>query len=158
VADDEDRTSEEGWHRHFAVARFNATWELIERSDRTPDEDLLMLLSAMTSRWHWESVGGEQQRRNGDWQVAHVASLLGFGDVALRFAQRTLASAEAGHLDGWELASAHEGMARAYAALGDAEGRARHAQAAQAALDREPDAEDRDVIASQLATVPDVDG
>lgn len=157
VADD-PKHSEEWWHRHFAVTRFNGTWELIERTDRTPDDDLEMLLSAMTSRWHWEHVGGDEQRRTGDWQVAHVAALAGLGDLAWRFARRALASTERQQLDGWALASAHEGMARACAALGDAEGRARHMAAAQEALDREDDAADRDVIAAQLATVPEIAG
>jgi hypothetical protein len=148
--------SEDSWHRTFAVGAFNATWDLIDRSDRTADDDVTMLLTAMASRWHWGASGGEMQRRNGDWQVAHVASLIGLGDLALLFAQRTLTSAEAEGLDGWALASAHEGMARAHAALNNAEGRAHHITAAKAALDREPDAEDRDLIASQLATVPEV--
>lgn len=117
---------------------------------------MMMLLTAMASRWHWDSIGADAQRRAGDWQVAHVASLLGLGELALLFAQRALASAQAEGVDGWALASAHEGMARAYAALGNAEGRAQHVTAAQAALDREQDEPDRDVIASQLATVPEV--
>lgn len=142
--------------REFAVAAFNATWALIERTDRTADDDLAMLLAAMASRWHWDAAGGSEQWRNGDWQVAHVASLLGFGDLALRFAERTLRSALEEGLDGWALASAHEGMARAYATLGDVEGRRRHVAEAEAALAREADEEDREVIAGQLASVPEV--
>ena len=47
-----------------------------------------------------------------------------------------------------------EGMARACAAGGDAQGRARYVAACEAALAAEPDAEERAVIAGQLATVP----
>ena len=75
-------------HRYFAIATFNATWELIEKLGRTPDEDAAMLQSAFASRWHWGFVGGPEQLATGDWQIAHVASLLGFGLVAQTYALR----------------------------------------------------------------------
>ena len=143
-------------HRQIGVERFNATWDLIDRADRSADDDVELLLSAMTSRWHWGQVGGPEEISTGDWQVAHAASLLGLGDLALLFARRNLATAEAQGWSGWRLASAHEGMARAFAVAGDAGGRARHLDAARIALDAEPDAEERQVIADQLATVPEV--
>ena len=142
-------------HRQIGVERFNATWDLIDRPDRSADDDVELLLSAMTSRWHWGQVGGPEEISTGDWQVAHAAALLGLGDLALLFARRNLTTAEAQGWTGWRLASAHEGMARACAVAGDADGRARHLDAARAALDAEPDAEERQVIADQLATVPE---
>ena len=141
-------------HRQIGVERFNATWDLIDRRDRSADDDVELLLSAMTSRWHWGQVGGPEEISTGDWQVAHAASLLGLGDLALLFARRNLATAEAQGWTGWRLASAHEGMARASAVAGDADGRARHLDAARGALDAEPDAEESQIIAEQLATVP----
>ena len=141
-------------HRQVGVDRFNATWDLIDQKERSADDDVELLLSAMTSRWHWGQVGGPEEISTGDWQVAHAASLLGLGDLALLFARRNLATAEAQGWDGWRLASAHEGMARAHAVAGDAAGRAQHLAAAEAALANEPDAEESQIIASQLATVP----
>ncbi len=141
-------------HRDVGVDRFNATWDLIDAKDHSADDDVELLLSAMTSRWHWGQAGGPEEISTGDWQVAHAASLLGLGELALLFARRNLATAEAQGWTGWRLASAHEGMARASAVAGDAEGRAAHLAAAEAALAAEPDAEERQVIAGQLATVP----
>lgn len=142
------------WHRQFAISLFNFTWELIEKPDRTPDDDLEMLLAAAASRWHWGRIGDSSQLAAGDWQVAHVASLLDLGDLALRFAARNLAIAEAEGWDGWRLASAHEGLARAYAALSQRERRDRAVAAAEAALTHENDEEERQIIAAQLASVP----
>ena len=136
------------------MALFNAAWQLIDKAERTADEDTEMLLAAAASRWHWGQIGGPAEIATGDWQVGHVAALLGFADVALHFAKRNLTTAEAEGWDGWRLASAHEGMARAYAAGGEVLLRDQHASEAQAALDREPEPEERDVIAAQLATVP----
>lgn len=140
----------------FGAAGFNAAWTLIEQNERSEDDDLAMFLSAAASRWHWSRVGGAAEIATGDWQVAHVLSLLGEGSLALRFAQRNLAIVEAEGWTGWRLASAHEGMARAYAALADGARREEHVDAAEAALRDEPDAEERDVIAAQLASVPAV--
>jgi hypothetical protein len=145
------------WHRHFGASLFNAAWELIDRPNRSPDDDVEMLLAAAASRWHWGRVGGHAEVATGDWQLAHVASLLGMSELALVFARRNLEAATSSGWAGWRLASAHEGMARACAAAGDADGRAEHFGAAERALAGETDAEDARVIAGQLATVPQVD-
>ncbi len=142
------------WHREVAVGQFNATWDLIDKADRTADDDATMLLAATTSRWHWGHVGGPEQVATGDWLIAHVACLLGLGDLGALFASRNLSIAEAEAWDGWRLASAHEGMARACAVQGDAESRSLHVAAARAALNREPDPDERVMIEEQLSTVP----
>jgi hypothetical protein len=144
-------------HRRHGVALFNGAWELIDARSRTPDDDVEMLLRAAASRWHWGRIGGPEELATGDWQVAHVASLLGLADLARLFARRNLDIALAHGWSGWRLASAHEGMARAYAVSGDADGRARHVEQATAALEDEPDDESRDLIESQLASVPHAD-
>lgn len=155
MAEDEtDATALAEWETRFAKVLFNACWDLIDKADRTGDEDIEMLLTAMASRLHWGSVGGPEEVATSDWQVGHVASLIGMGKLALIFANRNLATATAQGWDGWRLASAHEGVARACAVLGDSEGLARHYAEAEAALASEPDDEERELIASQLATVP----
>ena len=142
-------TTEDVPHRQLGVELFNRTWELLD-AGRSGDEDLDLLLAATTSRWHWEQVGGDEQRATGDWQVARFLSTLGAGDLALRFAERSLATVMASGVTGWRLASAHEGVARAHHVRGDTAARDEHVAAARAALADEPDAEDRDVIADQL--------
>jgi hypothetical protein len=146
----------EDLHREIAVERFNAAWGLIDKGTRTDDDDIELLLSAMTSRWHWAQVGGPEETATGDWQVAHAAALIGLGDTALRFAERNLRAAEALGWTGWRLASAHEAMARAFAVCGDADGRAHHLALANEALEDEADAGDRQIILDQLATVPEL--
>jgi len=139
--------------REHGKALFNAAWDLIDQPSRTADEDVELLLRAAASRWHWGQAGGPEEVATGDWQVAHAASLLGLGDLALLFARRNLDAATAHGWTGWRLASAHEGMARACAVAGDRDARDRHVAEAERALAAEPDAESRDLIASQLATI-----
>ncbi len=141
-------------HRSIGVLLFNGAWDLIDKPDRSPDDDAEMLLRAMASRWHWGRAGGPEEWATGDWQVAHAASLAGLPDLARLFASRALDAAERHGWTGWRLASAHEGMARACAASGDRAGRDRHVARAKDALAAEEDAESRDLVESQLATIP----
>lgn len=156
MAESNELMDAEAWHTVTAKETFNAAWDLIDRNDRTDAEDADLLVVAMASRYHWGQVGGEEQQMVGDWQIAHAASLVGHGSLALRFASSALARAEANGFDDWRLASCYEGMARACATAGDEVGRDKYVQQARAVLETVPDPEDREVVESQLATIPGV--
>jgi hypothetical protein len=144
----------EDWRRQAAIAAFDQTWELIDQPVRSTQDEAAMVLAAGASRYLWDGIGGEEQLAIGDWQVAHVASLLGDGDPALRFAASALARVEANGWTDWRLASALEGMARANAARGDRATRDEFAARCRAVLATVEDTDERDVITGQLATVP----
>ena len=151
---DEPLDAEAGWHRQVAVDAFNGAWELIDLGARTPEQERQLLALAFTSRYHWGIVGGDEQAMVGDWLIAHVASLLGSGDLANRFASNALDICRANGWTDWRLASTLEGMARASAAIGDDHARDRYASEARRVLATVDDKEDRDLIASQLASIP----
>ena len=65
--------------RDLAVALFNETWALIELPQRTAEQDRRMLITACAAALHWDAVGTDENKVISDWQVAHVASLLGYG-------------------------------------------------------------------------------
>jgi hypothetical protein len=145
--------------RAVAVAAFNHTWELLE-SDRSAADDRMLLASALASRLHWEGIGADESYATGDWLVAHVASHLGYADLALDFAaaaHERVAAADP-PVERWLLASTMEGLARAHAVAGHVDERDRWAARARETLATVDDAEDRDLIASQLATVPGLTG
>jgi|HubBroStandDraft_2_1064218.scaffolds.fasta_scaffold631772_1 hypothetical protein len=142
------------WHRIFAASAFNEAWDLIDKSDRSEDDDDAMLMATFASRHHWEAVGTHENRVVGDWQIAHVASLLGLAPLALRFARAALDRAVEQGFEGWRLASCHEGMARAHAAFGNEPERDRHIKTARRLLDKVDDVEERRLVESQLETVP----
>ncbi|GAA1960798.1 hypothetical protein [Catenulispora subtropica] len=153
-SDDETAELEQAaWHRDMAKRTYNATWALIDQPVRSPEEDRRMLLLACASRVHWGEAGGAREHAIGDWQVGHVLALLGDGALSLSFARQALATVEAHGWTDFTLASAYEGVARAYAALGDAAGREEYAAKCREALAALPP-EDREAIAGQLATVP----
>ena len=153
---DGPKTSDDAstWHRIFAASCFNRAWDLIDKPDRTPQDDAAMLMATLASRFHWEAVGTDQNRVVGDWQVAHVASLLGLSSLALQFARSALDLAVEQGFEGWRLASCHEGMARAHACSGNDEERDRHIRTARRLLDTVDDADERGLVEAQLSSVP----
>jgi len=140
--------------RALARQLFNKTWELIESSDRNPEQDRMMLVTACAAFLHWDAVGTEENRAIADWQIAHVASLLGYGDLALAHATSALHRVRAARLPDWLHASALEGVARAHATAGNTAARDAYLHRATDAVARVADAEERELIMSQIATVP----
>ncbi|HWF81614.1 MAG TPA: hypothetical protein VN695_13610 [Streptosporangiaceae bacterium] len=140
--------------RELAKQLFNRTWELIETQGRTAEQDRSMLVTACAAYLHWDAVGTEENRAIADWQIAHVASLLGYGDLALGHATSALRRVEAADLPAWLHASALEGLARAHAAAGNQAERDCYLKQAIEAVAAVADAEERELISSQIATVP----
>lgn len=142
--------------RALAVRLFNRTWELLESPDRDEAGDREALMTAMASRLHWEGIGTEENLAAGDWLVAHVASRLGHAGLALDFAaaahERVSTSSE--QLPSWLVASTLEGLARAHAVAGHDEERDAFAADARRVLEAVDDDEDREIVESQLATIP----
>ncbi len=146
--------AEAAGRRREAIAAFQRAWELIDSPERTPSDDSEMLAAAFASRYLWETVGGDEQRAVGDWQIAHVASLLGNADLALERAKLALDRVVQNGWTDWRLASCYEGMARAEAVAGNGPERDRWVALAREVLAGLDDEEDRELIESQLATVP----
>lgn len=142
-------------HRALAVGYFNAAWELIDSTSRTPAQARDMLTTAFASRRHWIDAGGTTENVVvADWQVAHAASLAGFPDVAEEFSTAAYDAARDEGLAPWLLASTAEGRARARAGVGDRDGFTRYAAEARDLLIQVDDEEDRRLIESQLAAIP----
>lgn len=83
-------------HVYFSTELFNTTWEYIEQADqRSVDEDMTMLHTAIASLWHWsqrEDVTHENLSV-GYWQVSRVYNLIKqphnartYGLLALKYA------------------------------------------------------------------------
>ena len=130
--------------RRTAVDLFNYTWTLLERSDRTKSDDDLMVHAAHASRFHWDSIGEPVNHARGEWQVSRVYAVLGRGEPALHHARRCLEICEEHEIGDFDLAFAYEALARAHAVGGDAEAASRFAA----------EADDRDAVLADLATLP----
>lgn len=132
---------------------FNQAWDLIDKSGRTPAEDRRLLTLAMASRALWDDIGADEQWITGDWQVAHVAALTGFADLALDFAAAAYERAARADVPLWLKASTCEGLARAHAVAGHDAERDAWVLRARELLEQVDDADDRAVIEGQLSTI-----
>jgi hypothetical protein len=142
-----------GAHAAFAKAAFNGAWDLIDKPERSAGDDRQMLTLAFASRWHWGEVGSPENKVIADWQVAHVASLLGQQSLALTHAQAAYDAARNGGLPDWLRASTAEGLARAHACAGDFASYETYAAEARELAESLDDEEDRELILGQLASI-----
>ncbi len=143
-------------HRTWAVNLFNETWTMLEKENRSPEDDDRMIHMAHASRFHWGEVGGPQEFAIGEWQCSRVYATLGRFEPSLHHANRSLEWASRDGVESWVMASAHEALARAYAAGGDAgkfrDVRERALELANA-IEKE---EDRAVILADIESLPSI--
>jgi tetratricopeptide (TPR) repeat protein len=141
-------------HRAQAVACHNATWDLLTRTDRTPDDDEDMLRTVYASAYHWARAArrGPENEARARYMQSKVWHALGDGAMALHYADRCMQTTVAAGLVDFDLAYAHEARARALHALG----RTDEAAAAYTVAQQVPiaDDEDRAIVEADLATFP----
>lgn len=137
-------------HRYFAARCFNDAWDLIEKTDRSADDDRLMVATSLASLYHWirRDDCDDQRLAVGYWQASRTQALAGnapeaerLGDICLSYSRE---------LAPFHLGYAHEALARAYAVAGREADAARQLAAAgeQAALVRDP--ADRELLEADL--------
>ncbi len=83
------RTDHE-FHRKIAAECFNRTWDYLEKKNRGPDDDQMMLSLAHASRYQWSLIGKPSNFTTGDWQISRVYVALNRPDLALSFAKTAL--------------------------------------------------------------------
>ena len=145
-------------HRRLGVELYNGTWELIERQDRTTDEDDEMLDRAHASAYHWRHAAGATaaNRARSQWLCSRVHALTGQPEGALHHARRCLALVEehGDEMEDWDLAAAHEALARAHLAAGDPAEARRHFELARAGTETIANEHDRKHIDADLDALP----
>jgi DNA-binding transcriptional MerR regulator len=142
--------------RRLGADLFNKTWTLMEKEDRTPDEDDEMVHCAHASAYHWRQVGTAANRSRSEWQCSRVYAILERPTESLRHARRCLEIVEA-HPDvmkDWDLPAAYEAMARALWVAGETDEATRYAALGREATAAIEDDDDRGIIEADFATIP----
>ncbi|MFX1497242.1 MAG: hypothetical protein ACFFBH_06930 [Promethearchaeota archaeon] len=109
-------------HEKIAKGAFNKTWDYLDKKDRTDEDNLNMIHTAHTSRYHWGVLvsngnGGPINLQRGEWIISRVYSVLGRGEPALYHAKKCLKLTEENNINDFDLAFAYEAMARASALM-----------------------------------------
>ncbi len=141
-------------HRFFSADCFNRSWDFIEKSSRTPEEDQQMLTTAFASLWHW-TQRPDCTRQNlsvSYWQISRIYVLLKQATSALQYATRCMeySQGEPPFYAGY----AYEAVARAEA-LAKKFPQAREAIAQARALSEQIlDTHARQMLLADLETIP----
>jgi hypothetical protein len=147
-------------HRHFSAHCFNTAWDLIDKPDRTPEEDLDMLHRGISALWHWTQRPDctATNRSIGLWQVSRIYAILGQADNAHRYAGLCLKASSEPDVEPFYLAYAHEALARADMVAGKMDKMQKHlGDARQIAEQLTPDQETQNLL-KDLATIGQASG
>ena len=108
------------WHRTQGVTAHQETWELLEKTDRSADDDAALLASAYASSYHWARAAGRSPANSAraDYLIAKALLATGRTADALASADACLAACSTHGLVDFDLAYALEIRARALQALG----------------------------------------
>jgi hypothetical protein len=143
--------------RALAVGLYNRCWELVKIPQRTAEQDAELIHTAHASRHHWGEIADSPARIwRGEWMCSRVYAVLGRGEPALWHARRALVllDADAAAADEWDRAAIFEALARASFTAGDAAGGADWKARAATEAAAIADADDRQVIEDDLASLP----
>ena len=140
-------------HRYFSSFCFNSAWDLIEKSDRTPEEDRLMVTLNQASIFHWLNRPDCDNRRLsvGYWQASRIQAILGNGSEAQHHAEVCLSYS--GELEPFYLGYAQEALARAAAVTGDHPQVSKHRELARSQATMVADENDRAALLKDLASI-----
>ena len=77
-------------HLHFAKQFNGKTWELLDKQERTQEENELLVDYAHASLAHWRTAGTGVHLQRGAWMLARVNTVLGNAQMALQHAGHCL--------------------------------------------------------------------
>jgi len=137
-------------HNHFSTQCFNKAWDLIEKADRTPEEDRLMVALNQASIFHWLQRDDckSQHLSVGYWQASRIQALLGNAAEALYQANVCLIYSR--ELKPFYLGYAHEALARAHSLAGNSEAAARHLKSSLELANRVGNKGERELLLADL--------
>ena len=106
-------------HQYFSADCFNKAWELIEKPNRTSEEDEQMVRLNQASIWHWTQRDDCKSRNMsiGYWQASRIYAILGRSEEARRYGRLCLEHSQAE--PPFFLVYAYEAMARAEKTAGN---------------------------------------
>jgi hypothetical protein len=138
-------------HEYFAAHCFNRAWDLIDKEERTPQDDLLLVALNQASIYHWLERGDCDDRRLsvGYWQASRIQAVLGNASEARRHAETCLSFSD--ELPPFYLGYAHEALARAATLAGDRDAVAAHLTRAKGLAAQVAVKDEREALLGDLA-------
>lgn len=137
-------------HLYFSASCYNSAWELIDKTQRTPEEDIEMISRSYASLWHWSQRLDctDTNRSIAYWQLSRVHALAGQPENARQYGQLCLefSSEEEPVFRGF----AYEALARAEKTAGNPARMKEYLAKAWEYAARVTDQEDRQLLENDL--------
>jgi hypothetical protein len=142
-------------HKYFSAKCFNQAWELIDKEQRTPQEDEQMIRLSLASQYHWSQRldHSNTSASIGYWQTARIYALLKQGENAARYGQLCLEESQAEGVSPFYLGYAYEALARAAAVVHDETGMNKYLKLAGETAERVSKADERKMLLDDLDTI-----
>jgi tetratricopeptide (TPR) repeat protein len=145
---EETKYSLEQAHLYFAKSLNGEVWSLLDKENRSREQDEHMLAAAFGSYYHWFQIGNQANRQRGEYLIARVYLELGNTSEALAHAQRCLELTNQfrDHMQDFDQAFALEMFARTNAAANKNEVAREYYNRAKKAGQKIADEEDRQIF------------
>jgi hypothetical protein len=144
-------------HQYFAADCFNKAWDLLDKLERSAEEDRLMVLLNQASIWHW--LNRPDCRADnlsvGYWQASRIQAVLGRADEARRQAEICLSNSH--ELPPFYLGYAHVAFARAEFIAGHPDQGRKRLETALELAARVEDEEERRLFQNDLEALKTID-
>ena len=140
-------------HKKLGIDLFNLTWSLLDKKDRTKEEDDKMVHAAHASRFHWGEIGTPLEFERGEWQISRVYSTLKRSESALYHAKRCLDICKENNIGDFDIAFAYEAMARGHASAGNKTDCEKYLKLAKGAGEQIAKKGDKDYFLGELKTI-----
>ena len=140
-------------HRYFSAHCFNGAWDLIDKADRTPEEEEHMIQLNQASLWHWSQRedNADKNRSVGYWQASRIRALLRHANEARRYGQLSLQYSS--KLEPFYQGYAYEALARAEQVAGNRALAQEYAAEARRLAEQVSDAEEKKLLVDDLAGI-----
>ncbi|MCP4536626.1 MAG: hypothetical protein GY832_05725 [Chloroflexi bacterium] len=142
-------------HKHFSTNCFNKAWDLIDKADRTAEEDEQMIRLSLASHWHWTQR--DDYAKTGEsaahWQTSRIYAMLGQANNAQRYGQLSLVASQGDDVPPFYLGYAYEALARAESVAGNRDQQEKYLGKARAAAEKVEDADSKKMLLDDLDTI-----
>ena len=141
-------------HKKFSSQFFNQTWDLLDKPDRSKEENERMVHLAHASLCHWleREDCSDQNLSIGTWQLSRVYSVVGETENSIKYAEICLEYSQKDDVDKVYLGYAYEALARALKVKGDINQSEKFLSKANEIAGR-LEKEDRQQLEADLATI-----
>jgi hypothetical protein len=146
----EEKMTLDEFHKKLAIETNNGIWPVLDKAKPTDEELEEALHMAHTSRYHWSKIGKPINIARAEYMISRVCSAMNRGEPAMFHAKRCLEITEELGVGDFDLAFAHEAMARAFAAANDSKNCKKHKDRAQKATNDVKEPEDRKICQGEL--------